>query len=67
MMTGFENEENEKEKDYEELTNMNEEMESMRMGGSCAVSSAASTGCGLGWGTFARRTELERELDAEDN
>ena len=32
----------------EELTNVKEEIETLKMGSSCAVSSAASTGSGLG-------------------
>ena len=60
----------------EELTNMKEEIETLKMSSNCKVSSAASTGSGLGSGTFAggppsslshRWTELEGESGAEDN
>ena len=41
MEAGIKNEENERSKVYDDLTNMKEEIKSMKMGGSCAVSSAA--------------------------
>ena len=36
-----------------ELTKMKEEVRSMTLSGSCAVSSSANTGYGLGSGTYA--------------
>ena len=45
---------NEGRKVFDELTNMKDEVKSMQMGSNCVVSSAASTGNGLGSDTFAR-------------
>ena len=39
---------------------MTEEIKLMKMGNNCAVSSAASTGFGLGSGTFARPLPWDR-------
>ena len=55
---GFKNEENERRKVYDELTMMKDDIKAMRMGRNCSVSSAASTGFGLGSGTFARPPPL---------
>ena len=57
MEAGFKNEENERRKVHNTLTFM-EEIKTMKMGGRCAISSAASTGYGLGTGTFTRPPPL---------
>ena len=53
MEVGFGSEACERKGVCEELTKMKEEVTSLKLGGSCAVSSAASTLHGLGSGTFA--------------
>ena len=60
METGFENEAYERAKVYKELVRLDDEVASMKQSGSCAVSSAASTGHGLGSGTFTRPPPLGR-------
>ena len=50
---------------------MREEVESVKVNGCCAVSSAASIGCGLGSGSFCQTstpgTEVGRGVDVEEN
>ena len=53
MEGGLKNEACERTKVHEELTNMKEEVTSLKLAGSGAVSSAASTVYGLGSGTLA--------------
>ena len=57
---GFKNEENERKKVCEEPTNMKEYTKSLKVGSSCAVSSAICQ-------TSTSGTELESKLDTEEN
>ena len=58
MVQGFENEENARQLVEKELAVVREELKNFKIGNGSTVCSAASTGVGLGSGTFARPPPL---------